>query len=81
MQVCTEEAACNSELQRLQAVVTNQENEIAAHHARTAKLESLHKLAQDSALACESELLSCQHALVSCQQDNQNMLSELQTSK
>lgn len=79
--VSTEQTACHSELQRLQAVVTNQENEVAAHRARIAKLESLHKLAQDSALACESELVSCQHALASCQQQNQKLLSELQNSK
>lgn len=62
-------------------MVSNQQKELTARQVRIAKLESLHKLAQDSALACESELVSCQRALVFSRQQNDDLVSELQNSK
>lgn len=69
------------EPQRLAEIIVNKDKEVAAQQVRVAKLESLHKLAQDSALACESELVSCHQALLAVRQENQSLVSELQNSK
>lgn len=68
----------SAELQQFQHV---QEDQITAQQLRIAKLESLHKLAQDSAIACESELNRCQRSLEASKEQNKALLSELSNSK
>lgn len=55
--------------------------QLSAHQLRVSKLESLHTLAQDSALKCEADLASCYHALSASERKNERLQEELDNSK
>eukprot|EP00892_Ulva_mutabilis_P011002 jgi/Ulvmu1/8274/UM041_0085.1 len=65
----------------LEEVIVTKEQELAAQKVRILKLESLHKLAQDSALGCEAELVTCHQALAAMRNENECLVCELQKTK
>jgi hypothetical protein len=59
----------------------SKESAITSNEMRISKLESLHKLAQESAMKCEAELVACHEALTKTQIDNQRLKAEAQQSR
>jgi hypothetical protein len=64
-----------------QKLLTSRDVELAAQRMRVSKLESLHKLAQDSALKCEADLVACHEALTASNQEKERLLLELDHTK
>jgi hypothetical protein len=73
--------SCPDPVQKLQDILASKESIIAANQTRIERLESLHRLAQDSATKCEAELLSCHDALARSQVDNQQLTAEVERSR
>lgn len=74
-------SALGAQIQQLRELVAIKESATTNNHARIARLESLHKLAQDSALKCEAELVSCHEDLSKAEDEKQQLLAEVQQSK
>jgi hypothetical protein len=68
-------------VQKLTEILAGKESMIAANQTRIERLESLHRLAQDSAMKCEAELLSSHEALARTQLDNQQLTVEVERSR
>lgn len=71
----------NGETAELKSLLQQKDEEIYAHQLRISKLESLHKLAQDSALKCEADLASCYQELAAAERKNKQLHEELDNSK
>lgn len=65
----------------LQKLLEHKDAQICAHQLRVSKLESLHRLAQDSALKCEADLASCYEALAASECKNERLQEEVDNSK
>jgi hypothetical protein len=65
----------------LQKLLEQKDAQISAHQLRVSKLESLHRLAQDSALKCEADLASCYEALSTSERKNERLQEELDNSR
>lgn len=70
-----------AETSELRGMLADKEAAAAAAETRIARLEALHKLAQDSALQCEAELTEMQEALVKGDLDHQRLVVDLQQSR
>jgi septal ring factor EnvC (AmiA/AmiB activator) len=73
--------AQDDQLQHLRETVATKESMITANQTRISKLESLHKLAQESAMKCETELISCHKALSKTKAENEKLAAEAQQSR
>lgn len=73
--------ASQSEPAQLRDLLVAREAALATNQARISKLESLHKLAQDSAMKCEAELVACHEALSKTQMENQRLAAEAQQAR
>lgn len=65
----------------LQKLLEQKDAQLSAHQLRVSKLESLHRLAQESALKCEADLASCYEALSASERKNKSLKEELDNSK
>lgn len=65
----------------LQKLLEHKDAQLSAHQLRVSKLESLHRLAQDSALKCEADLASCYEALSASERKNERLQEEVDNSK
>jgi hypothetical protein len=73
--------ASGAQVQQLRDLVASKESVITSNQARIARLEALHKLAQDSALKCEAELVSCHEGLSKAEEEKQRLRAEVHQSK
>jgi hypothetical protein len=71
----------HAELEQLRTLLASKESTITMNQMRISKLESLHRLAQESAVKCEAELVSCHEALSKAQVENQKLCAEAQQSR
>lgn len=71
----------SSSTAELQKLLEQKDAQLSAHQLRVSKLESLHRLAQDSALKCEADLASCYEALSTSERKNERLQEELDNSK
>lgn len=71
----------DSLVQQLRDLLVTKETTITTNQTRISKLESLHKLAQESALKCESQMIASNDQLSQANSENVRLKAEVQAKE